>query len=142
MDWLTIVQNVGVPAAVMAAGGMALWRIVVWAGNEVVIPLRDRHVKFLDSLQANLETQAATTSQIVATQQELACGIREVKQAIEGKDAHIVAALGKQTDAIVTSQTKMQDKLTELPAAIALACKFTVSRVTPCPPNHMTEVDR
>lgn len=48
MDWLQVAQSFGVPVAILVTGGLGIWRCVVWLGREVVKPISDRHVKFID----------------------------------------------------------------------------------------------
>ena len=62
MDFMTAVTNVGVATACLAALGISLWQGLKWVGINIVKPVAERHVKFLDDL-----TQA-TASQSQAMQ--------------------------------------------------------------------------
>jgi hypothetical protein len=71
MEWLPIVQSVGVPVTILAAFAWGVWQSLRWIGHELVIPFRDRLLaRVLDLLDrtdhtltllnAHLERMAAT----------------------------------------------------------------------------------
>jgi hypothetical protein len=60
METLEVIKNVGFPSAVLIFVGIALWRVLVWTGNKVVLPIKDAHVKLVESAQQTNETNAKT----------------------------------------------------------------------------------
>lgn len=63
--WTNIVKDVGFPIAVSlillsfwASIGAGCWVIARWLGRELLIPIRDAHIKFLTSLQETQQRQA------------------------------------------------------------------------------------
>src|SRR5262245_32583467 len=69
MDVKDLLQNFGFPVALLAVIFIALSRASVWFGKEIVKPLADRHVKFLDELSAGManQSQAMQTMSIQQT---------------------------------------------------------------------------
>lgn len=75
MDWVSVATNLGIPAVCLLALGAGVWKVMTWLGQNIVKPVADRHVKFLDDLSTAIatQTQAQTSmgtqlSEIVATQ--------------------------------------------------------------------------
>src|SRR4051812_28216228 len=60
MDWLQIGKDFGTNAVVLVALGVAIWRVMVWFGREIIIPVRDRLLtrleQFFDGLDVTLNT--------------------------------------------------------------------------------------
>lgn len=51
MDWISLAQNLGIPVTCLAALAFAVWKSLVWLGMNVVKPVADRHIKFLDAVE-------------------------------------------------------------------------------------------
>lgn len=67
MDFVQLVQFVGFPAAVLVAVGLGLWRVVVWTGREIIIPLRNSAVTLIDRVGVAFGQQATALEQLTAT---------------------------------------------------------------------------
>jgi hypothetical protein len=59
-EWTELVKGVGVSAAFAIGLALALWRSVVWIASNLVKPMIDRHIKFLDNLDASMEKMCET----------------------------------------------------------------------------------
>lgn len=70
MDYVSLIQLVGFPAAALVAVGYGVWRVVVWAGRELVIPLRDLLRDTAARLTASAERQDAALTHMA----EQGCG--------------------------------------------------------------------
>lgn len=66
--WLGVIQNFGITAVCLAFLAIAVWRIAIWVLNNVLKPLTDRHIKFLDDLSTAMQAQVAAM-QAMATHQ-------------------------------------------------------------------------
>lgn len=58
------IKNVGFPAAVLIFVGVAIWRVLVWVGNKIVLPIKDSHVELVKSAQKTNEVNADTLQKI------------------------------------------------------------------------------
>lgn len=52
MDFIT---HVGIPSTITLALLVGFWKGAKWVGQEVVIPVRNRHFAFLDTLEKTLK---------------------------------------------------------------------------------------
>ena len=50
-EWVVLIDKLGIPVAVMIGMGLGFYKIVVWLGLHVVVPLKDKHMSFIDQLQ-------------------------------------------------------------------------------------------
>lgn len=66
MEFHQWVSQFGLPAAALMAVGLGLWRLSEWSAANLIIPLRDRHFEFLQSLQITLKTIADTQEAMAA----------------------------------------------------------------------------
>lgn len=57
MDWMQIATQLGVPVACMAVLALAIWRVAVWAGSHVLMPLVTSHIQFLSEVTTELKKQ-------------------------------------------------------------------------------------
>jgi hypothetical protein len=71
MDIIQATRDLGIPVVALLAIGIGLWRVIEWLGREVIIPLKDRHLAFLDSLATTMSTLADTQTAIVSTQKDI-----------------------------------------------------------------------
>lgn len=50
-EWVVLIDKLGIPVSVMIGMGFGFYKIVVWLGLHVVVPLKDKHISFIDQLQ-------------------------------------------------------------------------------------------
>ena len=62
MDWITAARDLGFPAVIIAGMGYAIWTAGKYLGKELLVPLRDRHFDFLQSLEQTNKTIAERCS--------------------------------------------------------------------------------
>ena len=69
IDWPNLIDKLGVPVAALAAIGYAIYSTIKWIGNNILIPIHQRHLLFLDRLETSIEkicnTQVDQNSQII-----------------------------------------------------------------------------
>jgi hypothetical protein len=97
MDWEKLINSLGLPVVIMGVFGYALWRIIVWCRDNVVVPITKSHIELIDNLKANLPAQAAKLdkvaeiAQVTAAQNEKSLG--EIKEAIDDQTHRLEIAL-------------------------------------------------
>ena len=62
--WLQIAQSFGLPVGILAVVLFALWRVLIWAGANVVAPLVAKHLAFLDRILAAQDAQTDALAKI------------------------------------------------------------------------------
>jgi hypothetical protein len=72
MDWMEIVKQLGLPVCIIMAGGFGLWRTVQWGAANIVKPLIDRHIKFLDRLESFMSDTGGALQKVSDNQESLA----------------------------------------------------------------------
>ncbi|MFZ4646150.1 MAG: hypothetical protein ACOYNP_10360 [Gemmataceae bacterium] len=65
MTWIDFAERLGLPAALLMVVLAAAGRACSWIGTEVVVPLRDRHLAFLDRTEQLLEGQEQSLGRLV-----------------------------------------------------------------------------
>ncbi len=65
MTWIDIAERLGLPAGLLMVVLAAAGRACTWIGSEVVVPLRDRHLAFLDRTEQLLEGQEQSLGRLV-----------------------------------------------------------------------------
>lgn len=69
IDIPNIIDKLGLPVAALAAIGYAVYSTIRWVGNNILIPIQQRHLVFLDRLENSIEkicqTQVDQNSQII-----------------------------------------------------------------------------
>lgn len=69
IDWPNLIDKLGVPVSALAAIGYAIYSTIRWIGNNILIPIHQRHLVFLDRLETSIEkicqTQVDQNSQII-----------------------------------------------------------------------------
>lgn len=63
--FVQIAQSLGIPVAILAVLGLAIWRILVWIGSNVIKPAMERHMRFLDKVETTMESVTQTQHAIV-----------------------------------------------------------------------------
>ena len=77
MDWITAARDLGFPAVIIAGMGYAIWSAGKYLGKELLIPLRDRHFDFLQSLEQTNKTIAESIKEIHTRINDISCLRRE-----------------------------------------------------------------
>lgn len=54
LEWT---NRLGLPAAILLTSATALWRAGTWLGQEVIKPIAQRHIEFLNALDKRDERQ-------------------------------------------------------------------------------------
>ncbi len=57
-NWVEIIEKLGLPVGMLAFVSYSLWKATAWLGVNILAPLKDRHLQFLDSLQITLKILA------------------------------------------------------------------------------------
>ncbi len=95
-EWLQITQTVGVPVAMMAAMGYALWRAARWAAPEISAYLRDTRATQAGierTLQALLASGEARAAQQLDRLDGIGEGVCRVEQKLDRVEERICDAL-------------------------------------------------
>ena len=82
-DFVTILQIVGFPAAVLVIFGWAVWRSIIWVSIHVVNPLIESHKSFLESMVRNSDRHTELLESIhdaVKSNGELMKMVKETRQ--------------------------------------------------------------
>jgi hypothetical protein len=93
MDFIQVVQMVGFPIAAVTVMGLAIWRVGIYLGREVLVPTMKRHIAFIDALEHDLKAERDDTAErldrivdrvdrVVDRVDEVAKGIGEVKNLV------------------------------------------------------------
>ena len=77
MDWITAARDLGFPAVIIAGMGYAIWTAGKYLGKELLVPLRDRHFDFLQSLEQTNKTIAESIKEIHTRINDISCLRRE-----------------------------------------------------------------
>jgi hypothetical protein len=77
MDWITAARDLGFPAVIIAGMGYAIWTAGKYLGKELLVPLRDRHFDFLQSLEQTNKTIAESIKEIHTRINDITCLRRE-----------------------------------------------------------------
>lgn len=77
MDWITAARDLGFPAVIIAGMGYAIWSAGKYLGKELLVPLRDRHFDFLQSLEQTNKTIAESIKEIHTRINDISCLRRE-----------------------------------------------------------------
>lgn len=56
--WTNLIQTFGIAVTCLVALALAVWRILVWVGEKVIVPVSERHIKFLDEVSASVRAQS------------------------------------------------------------------------------------
>ena len=68
-DWITIIEKLGLPVAALVGLSYGVFQTLKWFGHNIVMPLHQRHLLFLDRLENSIDkicsTQADQNSQII-----------------------------------------------------------------------------
>lgn len=68
MDFWTAAGNFGVAVACLAVLGIGIWQGVKWLGKNVLQPVAERHIKFLDDLSTAMANQSQSLQAMIANQ--------------------------------------------------------------------------
>jgi hypothetical protein len=71
MDLETI-RQLGFPAAILIVFGLAVWRVLVWVGNKIALPVAEAHIQFLKILGDQSEKQTQHLDAIATKTEALA----------------------------------------------------------------------
>lgn len=58
MDFKDLIQNFGLAVACLIALGLGTWRALKWVGANVLKPMADRHIRFIDEVATVVKDQA------------------------------------------------------------------------------------
>lgn len=79
-EWIVLIDKLGIPVSVMIGMGFGFYKIVVWLGVHVVVPLKDKHMSFIDQLQDLIGKIVAVQGSIDTKVQQINEKLFEEKQ--------------------------------------------------------------
>ena len=87
MDWGEIAKNFGFPALCLVALAAAVWRVLWWVGQNVVLPLVQRQIKFIDDLTTALKNIGSALETMGASQARVMDDIRRILSRVDGDES-------------------------------------------------------
>jgi len=63
MDFAQFVQNVGFPGACLAILGFAVWKALIYLTTQILKPIAERHLRFIDAMEKSQEGRDETSKQ-------------------------------------------------------------------------------
>lgn len=117
IDWLNIVEKFGVPMGILATFAYFVAQSVKWFGYNVVLPMKDRHMSFLDKMECCLDKITDLQTKIFGDTTSIKIDLDRVdrkttaltkdngilKEKVEGLIIHTMAQNGKYDSKIVNS---------------------------------------
>ena len=83
-EWLNLVEKLGLPVVALFAIGYSLYSSCRWIGTNILLPIHNRHLVFLDRLETGIEkivdVQHNQNSQLITLTQK-------ISDSLETKDA-------------------------------------------------------
>jgi len=64
MDFVDLLKNFGFPVAALVALSIVGWRVALWVGNRIFIPIAEAHIEFITHLKQNLDSQTDMISEM------------------------------------------------------------------------------
>lgn len=86
-SWVEAAKTVGIAAVLLFALSYALWKVTIWVGNMVILPVMNRHLKFLDDLTQDFREQTNAVKSTMAEVALLTVKMGEVRELIVRTDS-------------------------------------------------------
>lgn len=77
-DVIEFVKVVGLPGAVLFGLLWVLYKVLIFISKQILLPLADRHMKFLDQVDAKSERQTVAVEQLATSNKEHTATNKEV----------------------------------------------------------------
>lgn len=75
MQWTDMVDKLGVPSILLMTMILGAWKSCGWLATNILLPLTNRHMFFLEKLERNFEQIDTAISKIAETQQRMSTKI-------------------------------------------------------------------
>lgn len=82
MDFVQFVEKLGLPTAQLVAVVLGIWQAFRWSAKEVIIPARDRHFKFMDTVETGVKAMADSQKVILENQGTVVAEVRTLSKQI------------------------------------------------------------
>lgn len=71
MDWILVAEKIGLPGFIIILLLFGLWKSLAWAGSNILIPITERHIYFLEKLEKNFNQIDSAIQKIADCQQRM-----------------------------------------------------------------------
>lgn len=82
MDFVTIAQTLGIPVTCMVAMGTAIWAVLKWTATNVVKPVTERHLLFMDKVDVAMDKLMDNSDKLSARLDQMDGRISEIKSIV------------------------------------------------------------
>lgn len=82
-EWAILVRELGFPIAVTLIVILIGVKAGKWTANSIIVPLKDAHISFLNSIQDTQTSQASTLNRLAAIQEESAEETKWIRRLLE-----------------------------------------------------------
>jgi hypothetical protein len=83
MDWQNLLQNLGLPVTLLFAVLLALWKALVWSGTNLIKPLADKHIEFLDRTISSMDRIAVNQEKCVELQAQVSSLLEQISRRVD-----------------------------------------------------------
>jgi hypothetical protein len=71
MDWISIAEKIGLPGLIIIFLILGLWKAFAWAGSNILLPVTEKHINFLEKLEKNFDQIDSAIQKIADCQQRM-----------------------------------------------------------------------
>lgn len=71
MDWTTVLDRYGLPIVALLGTWVLLWKGGRWLGANVLLPLKDQHIAFLNTVATATTTNTVTLKELSTSNQRM-----------------------------------------------------------------------
>jgi len=82
-DWVTLINTVGLPIALLIVILAVLWKAMVWMANHVAKPMVDKHIQFLDAVIKGVDQITRTQQALMQSQAEIAAVLGRINEHLQ-----------------------------------------------------------
>jgi Mg2+ and Co2+ transporter CorA len=104
MDYVSIIQQLGVPVAVMTFMAAACWITCRWLAEHVVRPVVKSHLELIDTLARRIPELSDKIDELVQSKDREAAQIAELRKTTDVQTAVIKTAIDRQTATLRTDK--------------------------------------
>ena len=67
-SWVILTERIGIPTVILLCFAVASYKIVVWLGDHILVPITAKHVEFLENLEKSLKAAEKFSQDLMTLQ--------------------------------------------------------------------------
>jgi|LakMenEpi13Sep09_1017268.scaffolds.fasta_scaffold02007_5 hypothetical protein len=111
-SWIVIAEKIGIPTFILMSFAIASYKVIIWLGENILIPVTTKHIEFLDNIEKSLKAADKFSQDLMTLQKSTFKQIDNISETQENIEK-CLKAITQCEEKIISYVQVIQERMTK-----------------------------